>query len=559
MKHPLRLLGEVAMKLSCSARSLAGVSALLGALTLAPNAQALPPEYLANASFHPTDPKVLVVRYESAGGGFLITRDGGKTYRAYPSYAFYTYGLKDRVPFLEAGDGKLLLGVSDAYLEDDGTGCGLKNAQVENLGQSWIADIASHPTDPNVTFIANTGSLSDAKHVGLWKRDKSGALTALGVSEPAVAMMNSVIVRGLKPVARAASMEGVRFFETITRQTYMTGQMVPTPSSALRYSDDLGATWTEHAIPDPDKTAGVARLLAVSNSEPAKILVALDISVGTSDPPDQLYSSTDGGKTFTLYSKDLLSASQALLLDDGKLLVADSGSPGGLYLADAIGMPLRKVFDDTVKCLALQPETKKILMCKAYEIGFFDLASSSFCSTFQFNETVGFVSCPGTDLSTNTKVKDQLCGAWCGPGHYASSPLCAGYNDPSKVCGVQARAWDTQDPDPSKHWIEPPGAFVASRCAGYERPSVPDAGVGTDAGTGMADAGAPAQDSGVSHAHDDAATQPEPGDDDGGDEPDDEKKKGGGCHLTATSSHAGSAGWLALSLLSLLALRRRRR
>ncbi|HEX6240148.1 MAG TPA: MYXO-CTERM sorting domain-containing protein [Polyangiales bacterium] len=549
------------MTLSCSSRGIVAAAALaVGLAVSSPSAQALPPEYLANAAFHPTDPNVLAVRWESGGGGFLISRDGAKTFRAHPAYAFYKYGLVDRVPFRVSGDGKLLVAVSDAYMEDDGSGCSISAKHEDSVGKSWIADIALHPTNPDTTFLANTGSASGAKHVGLWKRDKAGVLTPLGKSEPALEMMNSVIVRGLAVIPRAASMDGLRFVETITRQTYTQGQTVPAISSALRYTDDLGTTWTEHPVPDPDKTNAVVRLLAVTATEPMKVVVSLDVNSGAVDGPDTVLVSSDGGMTFTPYSKELTAASVALLMPNGALLLADSAGEGGLYQADSVGAPLRKIFNEPVKCLALQPGADgKVVMCKSFEIGFLDVAQGKFCGTFQIGDTPGMVQCPSANLDTNADAKRQLCNAWCGPLHYAFAPLCGMYNDKVPECGLVARQTDV-----TSGWTEPPGDFAAPRCAGYERPvrGDGDAGVGSDAGASV--------DGGASPA--DAATPMEAGAGSsdaggGGSNPDDEdastdeepaKKKGGGCHVTAPGAAQG-AGWsLALGLLSLVAWRRRR-
>jgi hypothetical protein len=326
-------------------------------------------------------------------------------------------------------------------------------------------------------------------------------------------------------------------------------------SPVLRISDDLGATWTEHAIPDPDKTQGVVRLLAVEPGEPMKLVVALEVSSGATDQPDPIFVSTDSGASFKPYSSEILAAGPALRLANGQLLLGDSGSPGGLWLADGIGMPLRKIADYSIKCLAQQPKGGKVFMCKPYEIGLLDVAKAEFCGIFQLNETESLVSCPSADLTTNMSVQSQLCGAWCGPAHYAFTPMCAIYNKPNVVCGIQARAWDTMDPNPERHWIEPPGSLAAPRCAGFER-VVPagDAGV-SDAGTSQSDAGttheddagAPADDAGHASTRADSGSSAEPKSDDGG-----------GCSVAVRTRAQHSLAWLGLALFSLLAWRRRR-
>jgi hypothetical protein len=553
MKRPLALLGDVMTKLACP-RRLGAVLALCAGLTLLqPVARALPPEYLSNAAFHPTDPNMLVVRWESAQGGLLITRDGGKSFRALPASAFYKYGLVNRVPFRVASDGSLLIGVSDGFFEDDGSGCNVGQKHDAQLGGQWVADIAPHPSDVDTTFLVTTGD-SMGKHAGLWKRAKGGAVTALGVSEPLMVGKPGVVIQGLAVVPHAAAMEGVRFVETGTRQVPMSAQQMATTSAIVRISDDLGATWTEHAVPDPDKTQGVVRLLAVEPGEPMKLVVSLEVSSGATDQPDPIFVSTDSAASFKLYTNEIVAAGPALRLANGQLLLGDSGSPGGLWLADAIGMPLRKIADYSVKCLAQQPKDGKVIMCKPYEVGFLDVAKGEFCGIFQINETEGLVSCPSADLASNMSVQSQLCGAWCGPAHYAFTPMCAIYNNPKIVCGIQARQWDTMEPDPSKRWIEPPGDFAAPRCAGFERVVLgSDAGV-SDAGAGPSDAGAAsASDADVAPAQD--ASTGSTRADSGSAKP--ESDDGGGCSVALRTRSQHSVAWLALALFSLLAWRRR--
>jgi MYXO-CTERM domain-containing protein len=80
-----------------------------------------------------------------------------------------------------------------------------------------------------------------------------------------------------------------------------------------------------------------------------------------------------------------------------------------------------------------------------------------------------------------------------------------------------------------------------------------DAGVDADTG-----ADAATTDAATLHDHD-AASEPEPHTDDAGTDEPRAKKDSGGCHIASPGAHAPSVGWLALSLLSLLSLRRRKR
>jgi MYXO-CTERM domain-containing protein len=539
-----------------SSRSFGLLAVCAGVAFASPSAKAGPPEFLSNAAFHPSDENMLVVRYEGGFGGLLLTRDGGKSFRVLPSRAFTQYGADNTRMALRVGsDGKVLVGLSDGLFVDDGKGCGMGLAQPD-FDQQWVAAMAPHPSNPDITYFVTTGD-TEGKHAGVWKRDKSGVLTALGKSEPVSAGVSGVIVQGLGAIARAASTEGVRIIETGTRQTYMQGQDIPTTAPILRYSDDLGATWTESPVPDPDKTQGQVRLLAAEAGEPMKLVVSLEVYLGSTDKPDQVLLSTDGAQSFTTYSKDLLSAGQALVLPDGQLLLADNGSPGGLWKAERIGKPLTKISEESTKCLALQPKTNKVFACRGYEVGMLDVAKGDFCGIFQMNETVGPVECT-PDILKNAKVEGQLCDAWCGPAHYAFSPLCALLNPPMRTCGLAARAYDSMDPDPNKRWVEPPGERAATRCAGFERvvpaadAGVPDAGSSvSDAGV-SSEAGASVEEAGTTQPEDAGANAPDAG------TPSKPKSKDG-CSVASGSAEGERGVWLLAGLLGVLAARRRRR
>lgn len=533
---------------------------------------AVPPEYFHSIALHPTDPNTFVARYEGAFGGLFMSRDGGKTVQIVPGQAFYTYGLRRWIPMLIAGDGKLLIALDTGLDVDNGAGClpappeGEAHYSEPAVKGLWVTDVTSHPSDPKVSFVLTTGDTKGA-HAGVWRRDAQGVITALGTSQPLAAGGKLQFMAGdLHVVARSASIDGVRLI--VAGSAFDHSVMPMTSTSVLRISDDLGATWT--STPIPDTTGGNPRILIADGSEPLRAIVAIENGFGeeSSDPVDPVFVTKDGGKSFTPYLDKLQVIGDSVLLPSGEILLADRGSPGGLWSAPNFDTPPTKVRESNVNCLAYQASTQKLVMCAGYEIGYFDLASKQFCAMVRMNEATGFPSCPSAPLDQNKKAIDQLCGGFCGAAHYASAPVCTAFKAPANVtCGVSAVAYDNMSPDPDKRWLEPPGMNAAPRCAGFTgRPDggvapVADAGTsgGGDAGiTGGGDAGVPA-DAAVS-APPDASGGVIPGADAAVNPTTPGKKGGSGCQAARDPANAPQrGGFMYVAALALLATLYRRR
>jgi hypothetical protein len=556
--------------LSSSSRLIAALG-FLGVSLCSGVGHAVPPEYLRSIALHPTDPQAFALRYESAFGGLFFSRDGGHSLQMVPGQSFYKYDLRRFVPMLFASDGKLLLALDSGLDVDNGAGC---FPAVPTDGSSghysepavaglWVADLAPHPSDPDTTFLITTADPKDKGHTGLWKRDKQGKITPIGASEPAPTMPNRYpfLATGLKVVARTASMEGVRFIVTGTATDYSGA----TPSSApvLRISDNLGMSWTSHPIPDPNKTGGNARLLLVDgSSDPFKALVFLENGFGedSDDALDPIFITKDGAQSFTPYLDKVQVAGEVVRLPSGQILIADRGVQGGLWSAANFDAAPTKIADYSVHCLAYQPQTQKLLMCKLNELGYFDVASNTFCEIFKPSDTTAFVSCQAAPLEQNQAGIKQLCGGFCGAAHYSSAPVCSTFTVPpaTNLCGPAAHAYDNEGADPDKHWIEPPGSGAAPRCAGFTGPVLaPDAGVPTN-DAGVSDPGG--SDAGRSDAGVDEVDAGSEGGGGAGEDAGTPKKKPSGCQLSA--AHDPRSGQLAAFLLALwfgFAIRRSRR
>jgi hypothetical protein len=326
---------------------------------------------------------------------------------------------------------------------------------------------------------------------------------------------------------------------------------VTTP--VLRVSDNLGMSWTSHPIPDTAKAAGSPRFLLVDGSSDAfKALIYLEAGLGedASDAMDTILVTKDGGQSFTLFSDKLQVAGEIAQLPSGEILLGDRGfAPmgGGLWSVANLDSAPTKIADFSVHCLGYQPKTQKLYLCKLNELGYWDTAAKSFCEIFQPPDTSAFVSCPSAPLEQNAAGIKQVCGGFCGAAHYASAPVCSTFTPPAmtNLCGPAALAYDNNDPDPEKRWVEPPGPGAAPRCVGFTGPSS-DAGASVDAG-GASDAGTSSgPDAGLGPNAEDAGTG---------------SKKSGGCQLAARGETRSASSALSglLALLVGFGLRRSRR
>jgi hypothetical protein len=171
-------------------------------------------------------------------------------------------------------------------------------------------------------------------------------------------------------------------------------------------------------------------------------------------------------------------------------------------------------------------------------MGTADPEKGTFDELFRLTEAKDFLKCDGQDLPMECKM--QLCGAYCGPGHFAQAPLCEVYTDP--LCGpaVAPEATGTGGSSGSGTGGSSGGGSGGSSAMGS----------GGMNGTGMSTmSGGTGGNGGAGNGELDAGT--------GGGK---KKKSGGGCSITA--AHGGatpSLGWLALLGAAAARVSRRRR
>jgi len=405
---------------------LVAIGAALVAL-MTGRAGAAPPEIFTQLALHPTDPSRMVLAYAQGGQGLLFSSDGGESFSLRCGAAVSASFTKSRAPLALTADGEVLLGTFGGLVRGSADGCGF--ADDAELAGLQVADVAPHPSDPTLTFLA-TANPVDGARTGLVRRNADGSFTALGASdgpspEHAAIAMNRLAVATL-PDGR------LRFVATALAED-ASGE----PRALVRYSDDEGATWQER---DVDAAGARLLLLGVDPTDPERFAIALSRD-GTSD---DILISRDAGQSFEL-ALQLFELGGAAVAPDGTLWVGDAGGdaeysqPGGLYRFDDFGAAPRKLATYPVRCLAHRALDGRLFGCERSTFGRIDPESGEFVATAGFTSVAAFVACGDEELAFT--CKPQLCDNWCGVLHYANAPLCDAYAEEKPLCGPAARGY----------------------------------------------------------------------------------------------------------------------
>jgi hypothetical protein len=412
-------------------------------------ASAGPLETLRQIAFHPSDPQVMVLRYEEGGAGMLFTRDGGKNWElACDALLFDAVAVRSG-PIALANDGSTWMSVSRGLWHDDGHGCAWQS--LEQYADVWMTDVAQHPSDPDVLFALSSSASStgsDFEPGGVIGRDASGTWSKAGE-------WARVFSQDLRVAAAEA---GVRFYVGAITGVVREGDGGPSQLEyATRVSDDEGKSWTEHKL-DTGHGRGIAdgefRLQAVDPRNPSRIVAVIKRGRRNGDSPrdgdDSVLVSQDQGAHFTEYLR-VAEFGGIAFAPDGRLWIGDIGNvdettdsaPRGLWFAPSLGEPAHKL--ETVRypvyCLGYQKASDTLYGCKQYAFGKVDPGDGTFSELMHFSEVKAMVSCAGEDVAASCEM--QLCGAYCGGLHFAQAPVCSVYDTPS--CGrpvARAEAMD---------------------------------------------------------------------------------------------------------------------
>jgi|GEM_PF-5650209 len=423
-----------------------------------------PVEVLMGIYFDPEDAQRLIVRYDNSGSktGLIYSDDAGATFNLVCTSAIAEAALRatpdassdlkseTRSSLLRArmalvtGGGRTLVGTTSGLFEDDGTGCGYR--AVSELGDLWIAGLASTADEPRVGYVLTNGG-SDDPQEGLWKRDADGTYTKLS-DRLAPPDGQSWTNSGL--LAAKLSAGGTRFYTVQLRFDLTAGGA----TFSLLSSDDDGAHWSEHDLDDvPDQASFY--LLGVDPTNEDRVLGMYQRSKDGGDyasNKDTVLVSEDGGQTFAPYF-DGTTISGAQFMADGTLWISDSGSesgdlsmPMGLYKSapGLASQPEHVITDQSITCVGAQSGGSDLYLCHRTDFGRYDPSSKTFTQLTSMTSVQSIKSCAGQDVAAD--CHDQLCMAgWCGPVHFASAPMCTAYHE--QYCGPQAEDWANGGPD----------------------------------------------------------------------------------------------------------------
>jgi MYXO-CTERM domain-containing protein len=210
-----------------------------------------------------------------------------------------------------------------------------------------------------------------------------------------------------------------------------------------RVSDDDGATWTEYVYgPAP----GTFHMQGVDPTNPDRILASINIVEDLGLPRDQMNDSvivsSDGGKTWTPYLT-LTEIGGVAFAPDGRVFIGDLGGiggepmpPRGLWMAPNLDTAPTKLpnSDYPVQCLGYQAATDTLYACQHFWFGTVDTMDGTFTTKMNLADVPSMVACDGVDMAATCMT--QLCGAYCGIGHFAQAPVCTAYDTP--ICGPLA-------------------------------------------------------------------------------------------------------------------------
>jgi hypothetical protein len=409
---------------------LAAVGAALVALG-AGGARAAPPEVFSLLALHPSDPSRLLLAYVQGGQGLLFSDDGGLSFALRCGAAVSASFTKSRAPLLVTGDGTALLGTFEGLVEGRADGCGF--GDVPEVSGMQVADLAAHPSDPAVVFLATANAIDGAR-TGLVRRNADGSFTELGGDDTQSATGAGAALNRLAVVALPGG--GLRFIASAL-VTAGSGEA----RAVVRHSDDEGGSWHDHEVAG----AGDARLLllAVDPTNPERIAVALS----RDGDRDDVLVSLDGGQSFQLVL-ELFEVGATALAPDGRFWLGDAGGdaeysqPGRLYRFDDLASAPVEIGRYPVRCLGYRALDGGLFGCQRDTFGRIDPDSGEFSPTAGFTTVASFVSCEAEALAS--VCKPQLCNNWCGVLHYASAPVCDTYSELEPLCGSPARAYERE-------------------------------------------------------------------------------------------------------------------
>lgn len=400
-----------------------GITSALICMAFPAPANAGPIEEFAQILIHPGEPGTLAVRYVN-DGGFLYSTDAGAHF-GLGCGSMIAPGERTSGGSAITTDGSILYASSHGLWQGTHGGCDWGPA-VGVEGQV-VRDLIAHPGKPDwmlaVTWNGDPATMPNA----LWVRSPDGVWSVMGSTTDA--LLNRVRV-AVRPSGAA------RFYVGGQRGLRKASDGSDETNYLIRVSDDDGQTWIEHDF-DMDIGTDIFRIEAVDPQQPDRILASIDRKNGMED---SYLISDDQGATFTEYAI-VTELGGVAVAPDGRVWLGDRGdssrstSPRGVWTAPSLAAPpVVLTAAMQIGCLTYDASADQLLACSRYSLGRIDLASGAFAPMLTFASHDAFLQCE--DKDTVAVCKTQLCSGYCGPGHFASAPLCTAYHDP--YCGPTA-------------------------------------------------------------------------------------------------------------------------
>lgn len=384
-------------------------------------------EEIVQLAVHPSDPQVMVLRYEYAGDGLLYTKDGGRTFKLVCGSSVIdpvvdSGTLQKLGPIGVGGDGKVLIGVFSGLFSDDTNGCFWSRSDM--VTGRWVTDIVPHPSNGDVTFLV-TSNGGDVEN-GIIRRNSDGSFTDLGAKK-------AMLINRLRVVELPGG--GLRFYESVVLgQIIVTldgGVMTTKPNYAIRVSDDEGNTWIEHELGILD---GPMRLEAVDPMNPDRIVISVsrDRDLTTNTPlPDSVLVSSDQGETFEEWTT-VTQFGGITFAPDGRVWLGDGGdsstpdAPRGIKHAPSLDVePEVLTSDFPATCVHYTGDD--LFVCQRFAFGRLSVEDGTYTKALELSKLESLNECEGVDITAT--CRQQMCTGYCGTGHFASAPMCqAAYN-----------------------------------------------------------------------------------------------------------------------------------
>jgi len=408
-------------------------------LTYPLTASAGPIESPAASDIKPGEPDIRVVRYDYSGGGFLLSDDGGDSWRMMCNSQIDVSVQRETNGVVIGAGGTIYTGAIDGMWQGSADGCSWE--RIAALDGKWIKDLVHHPSDPGVLFAVSSNGGEFENGIHRYDPD-ADEWSALGTQE-------QILIRALRVIELPGG--GLRFYESIARGTLAGGTA---PNYIIRYSDDDGANWTEHPY---GEAGGTLALLGVDPTDPDRIAIAITSEAAV----DQVLVSDAGGAegswAVALQPEEFGGAAFG---PEGQLWVGDMEA--GLYEVTTPGDGEVQLSQRLrPRCVEYHPDSDELIVCGLFEWGRVDRVSGELETLLDLREQDGWVQCNGESVAGLCESDLGVAG-WCGPTHYPEAPVCEDYGYPG---------------------VEPPE---------------PDAGPGAGGTGGGADAGSetPSDDSG---------------------------------------------------------------